>query len=245
MKIPRIFQNRPLRLQDYVELNEETSHRLSTVLRLGKEQKLILFNGDGYEYLSIMTQNKHNKVGVKIIEKIEKNLESPLDIHLGQVISKGEKMEFVIQKATELGVKRLTPLFSERGVVHLKQERLEKKQEHWQKIAIHAAEQCGRTFVPTIEKPILLTEWVFHRQESTRLILDPLASRGLSTVNVLNPIALLIGPEGGFPEEEIEYALNHTFTALRLGPRILRTETAALAALTALQCQAGDLIQNP
>ncbi len=241
MRIPRLFQKQTLSIHDYVELDTATSHRLTTVLRLTVGAQLILFNGDGYEYRSVIkTQKKHN-LGVTILEKHPKNIESPLVIHLGQVISKGEKMDFVIQKATELGVHTITPLFSERSVIHLKSERLEKKFEHYQKIAIHAAEQCGRTTVPRIEKSLPCAEWIFSRQEAARLILDPSATHTLSTLTLKSPIALLIGPEGGLTDTEVTYALQHGFTALRLGPRILRTETAALTAIAALQAKAGDL----
>lgn len=241
MKIPRLFQDRPLQISDHIALDSNTSHRLTAVLRLETDRKIILFNGDGLEYLSTITLIKKNRVNVTILEKIRKNLESPLEIHLGQVISKGEKMDFVIQKATELGVKKITPLFSARSVVHLKQDRLEKKTEHWQKIAIHAVEQCGRTVVPNIEQPVPLEEWVFNRDEKTRLALDPASPQGLNTCPILGPVALLIGPEGGLTEEELVYATQRGFQMVSCGPRILRTETAALVAITALQCKVGDM----
>lgn len=241
MKFPRIFQNRPLQISDHVELDSNACHRLTAVLRAETDRKIILFNGDGFEYLSTITLIKRNRVNVTVLEKTSKNLESPLEIHLGQVISKGEKMDFVVQKATELGVKKITPLFSERSVVHLKHDRLEKKTEHWQKIAIHAAEQCGRTVVPVIKQPIAITEWIFNRDEKTRLGLDPLSSRGLNALSVLGSVALLIGPEGGLTTEELRYAVEKGFETVSCGPRILRTETAALVAITALQCKAGDL----
>lgn len=241
MKFPRLFQDRPLQISDHIELDPNACHRLSAVLRLETDRKIILFNGDGFEYLSRITLMKKNRVSVTVLEKSEKNLESFLEIHLGQVISKGEKMDFVIQKSTELGVKKITPLFSERSVVHLKQDRLEKKTEHWQKVAIHAAEQCGRTVVPKIEHPIPLEDWVFNRDEKTRLGLDPASPQSLSAFPVVGPVALLIGPEGGLTEEELDYAVQRGFQTASLGPRILRTETAALVAITILQCKAGDL----
>jgi len=241
VKIPRIFQNQPLKVDDYVELALDPSHRLISVLRLKEGNPLVLFNGDGYEYISIIHTLKRNKVGIKISEKIAKNVESFLEIHLGQVISKGEKMDFVIQKATELGVNKITPLFSERGIVRITDERVEKKIQHFQKIAIHAAEQCGRTIIPTIESPTALTEWVFKRSENTRLILEPTAANPLTNIKLVSPIAILIGPEGGFTDEEINYAIQYEFKPLKLGPRILRTETATLAAIAAIQCTAGDL----
>src|SRR5579872_411628 len=189
MRIPRIYQNRPLQIHDYIVLDKETGHRLVSVLRIEKDSEIILFNGDGREYQSTVIHLKRDAIQVKIIAASEQNKESPLKIHLGQVISKGDKMDFVIQKATELGVNMITPLFSERCVVQLKKERLEKKQEHWQKIAIHASEQCGRTLVPTIEKPIALLEWIYNRTEHTRLTLALSATDGLQTTNILDPVA--------------------------------------------------------
>ena len=180
-------------------------------------------------------------IHVKITEKIEKNLESPLLIHLGQVISKGEKMDFVIQKATELGVNEITPLLSERCVVQVKAERLQKKQEHWKKIAIHAAEQCGRTFVPTIHPPIPLMEWVFNAKEGRRFVLHVTAENSLKKAENLDTVAVLIGPEGGLTDQEVDFAVTKKFIPTQLGPRVLRTETAALAMLAMLQYQAGDL----
>ena len=224
-------------------LDADISHRLHNVLRLPKGSSVILFNGDGHEYPGTIVETKANAVRINLLDCIQKDYESPLKIHLGQVISKGERMDFVIQKATELGVFAIHPLFSERCVVHLKNERLEKKIEHWQKIAIHAAEQSGRGVVPAIKNPISLTEWL-HAQEIKeipyRFFLDPNAAHTLQSIEVLGLVALLIGPEGGLTEAEIEHANKMQFKGLRLGKRILRTETAALAALTALQCKAGD-----
>jgi len=241
MRIPRIFQNRPLSIHSQIELDIDASRHLKTVLRLEKEDKVILFNGDRNEYLSIITSIAKNHVHLKIVEITEKNVESPLKIHLGQVISKGEKMDFVIQKSTELGVNTITPLFSERSVVHLQKDRWIKKIEHWQKIAIHAAEQCGRTIIPAIEKPIPLFEWTHQRPEKTRLVLSLSTDQTLSKLPLYDSVAILIGPEGGLTPEEIEYATVRGFTAIKLGPRILRTETAALAIITAVQFQGGDL----
>jgi len=241
MKIMRIYQNRTLQINDQFELDKATSHRLSTVLRLKTEKSIILFNGDGFEYLATITPFKRHALFVHIIEKIEKNLESPLKIHLGQGLSKGDKMEFVVQKATELGVTSITPLLSERTVVHLNSERLENKNEHFTKVAIHASEQCGRTQVPTIEKVCDLKQWAFERAESTRLVLSPTASQTLKAISLeKKSIALLIGPEGGLTEAEVEFACKKGFQAIALGPRILRTETAAIAMIAALQCLVGD-----
>lgn len=241
MRVPRIYLNKPLHYQAQVELDKETAHRLTTVLRITKEQPIILFNGDGHEYLSEIILLKKERIHVKIKEVNERNLESSLKLHLGQVISKGDKMDFVIQKATELGITRITPLFSERCVVHLNQERLEKKIEHWQRICIHAAEQCGRTQLPMLEKPMALKDWVHARTEKTRLMLALSASTGLSKIEFSDDISLMIGPEGGLSLDEIDYAVQYGFTAIKLGPRVLRTETATIVAVSAIQLLAGDL----
>lgn len=251
MKTNRIYQNRPLKLEDYFELDSEVAHRLITVLRLKKGDPIIIFNGDGFEYLAIIISSSRSSLSIKIIEKIEKNLESPLKIHIGQVMSKGEKMDFVIQKSTELGVTALTPLISERTVVRLNEKRLDHKNGHFRKIAIHASEQCGRTQIPSINKTSSLQEWVTRQTDPIRLILAPTASQTLKAMDpflstyfsssIDRSVTALIGPEGGFSEAEIEFACQKGFQAIRLGPRILRTETAAITLIAALQCLLGDL----
>jgi 16S rRNA (uracil1498-N3)-methyltransferase len=243
MRIPRIFQNKTLNIHDCIVLEPDLSHKLNTILRLPKNASVILFNGDGYEYTGTIVEATTKVVKIKILANYLKSCESSLKIHLGQVISKGEKMDFVIQKSTELGVLAIQPLFSERCVIHLKNDRLEKKLEHWQKIAIFAAEQSGRTLIPHVKKPITLAEWLRCKEIQEipcRLLLDPNATSSLNNVAILDTVALLIGPEGGLTKMEIEDATENHFKGLRLGKRILRTETAAIAALSALQYKAGD-----
>jgi 16S rRNA (uracil1498-N3)-methyltransferase len=240
-RTPRLYLERTLHLHMPLILEGLESHRLSTVLRLEKDHTVSLFNGDGFEYLATITMVNRRAIHLKITEKIEINLESPLFIHLGQVISKGEKMDFVVQKATELGVQAITPLLSERCVVHVKTDRLEKKQEHWKKIAIHAAEQCGRVSIPIIHSPIPLMEWVFNTTEMHRLVLSLNAKQRLKKIPLSNSVAVLTGPEGGLTEAEIDFAVTQHFIPITLGPRVLRTETAALTILSLLQYQAGDL----
>ena len=168
--------------------------------------------------------------------------ESPLYFHLGQVISRGEKMEFTIQKSVELGVNVITPLFSSRCGVKLGGERLDKKLQQWQKIAIAACEQCGRNRIPEIRPAMDLSHWLAEETTELKLNLHP---RAHHSVNTLPPpdsgVRLLVGPEGGLSDEEIEQARARGFVDILLGPRVLRTETAALTAITALQCRFGDL----
>ena len=239
MRIPRLYVPQALRLEETIVLDLEAAHHVGTVLRLRKGHNLCLFNSEPYEYFGIITTQSPKKITVQIQKSIAKTQVCPLTIHLGQSIVKGHKMDFVMQKATELGVRYITPLLTERCMV-LESERLEKKQAHWQKILIHAAEQCGRTEIPTLKEPICLCTWIDQRTENTRLLLDPQASRGIEQKIITDSAALLIGPEGGLSSIEKDYAINKGFEGLQLGPRILRTETAALAALVALQCRAGD-----
>jgi 16S rRNA (uracil1498-N3)-methyltransferase len=168
--------------------------------------------------------------------------ESPLNLHLGQVISRGEKMEFTIQKSIELGVNTITPLFSERCGVKLDGERLEKKLQQWQKIAIAACEQCGRNRIPEIRPAMQLEAWCNEQDDSLKLNLHPRASHSINTLPLpVSHVRLLIGPEGGLSAEEIAMTSGYGFTDILLGPRVLRTETTALTAITALQVRFGDL----
>lgn len=240
MRPPRIFQNQLLNPHGMITLDIDASRHLTTVLRLKEQDKIILFNGDGLEHTATIVYVKKQTVQVKIINSYTKNNESPLKIHLGQVISKGERMDFVVQKATELGVHSITPLFSERSVVHLKGERLDKKKEHWQKVVISACEQCGRTLIPTVFQPISILEWIHAREDTLRLVLNLSAEKGLPSLSTIETVAVLIGPEGGLSDQELEYAQNKGFVSVQLGPRVLRTETATLAAITALQLLGGD-----
>lgn len=244
MRIPRIFQNQALHVHQTIVLDNEAFQHLHTVLRLSTGAAIILFNGDGYEYSSILNYTPNSKtLKATIQDKHLKNRESPLSTHLGQVISKGHRMEYALQKSVELGVSQITPLYSAHSDVILKGEREEKKREHWQKIIQHACQQCGRNICPVVNKPISILEWIKNTSEQIKLMLDPHAHQILNNISFssANTIALLIGPEGGFTENEQEYAKQHNFIGVQLGPRILRTETASVVMLSALQLLAGDL----
>lgn len=247
MRIPRIFQNQALHVHQSIVLDKEAFQHLHTVLRLSTGAPIILFNGDGHEYLSTLTYHTQSKtLKATVQEKILKNRESPLWTHLGQVISKGHRMEYTLQKSVELGVSQITPLYSAHGEVFLKGEREEKKQEHWQKIIYHACQQCGRNQCPLIHKPISILEWIKNTTEQSKFMLDPKATQTLKNMPLSHSpsIALLIGPEGGLTEHEQQYAQAHGFMGIQLGPRILRTETASVVMLSALQLLAGDLAEE-
>jgi 16S rRNA (uracil1498-N3)-methyltransferase len=205
-------------------------------------QQLYLFDGEGYEVLAnILAFEGKNKTQVEIIEVVERTVESPLQIHLGQSISKGDRMEFTIQKSVELGVSEITPIWAERCEVKLKGERLQKKVEHWQSIAVSACEQCGRNVVPKVNMPVALEEWVKQRTESITITLHHRASTQLNQISAPDSAALLIGPEGGLTAQEIEVSEQAGFESIALGPRVLRTETASLAVLTLMQYEWGDV----
>ena len=175
-------------------------------------------------------------------EFVDHDVESPLKIHLGQGISRGDKVDFTIQKSVELGITEITPIFSQRCGVKLSGDRLAKKHQQWQKIAIAAAEQSGRNFVPVVHPPIDIKEWLEQASDAIKLTLHPRAEHSIKTIQVpTEGVRFLVGPEGGFTDAEIDIAKQQNFVDIRLGPRVLRTETAALTVLSALQLQFGDL----
>lgn len=242
---PRIFADFPspseTSLTDHcIELDETAFRHLIRVLRMGEGESIRLFNGDGYEYSAQLEAVSKKSAQARLQQRSELEPETQLSLHLGQVISKGDKMDFTIQKATELGIHEITPLFSERCDVRLKGERLDKKVEHWQRVAISACEQSGRNRIPKVHQPLSLAEWLNRVDADTKLILHPHNQQPLSAYSAPDSLALLVGPEGGFSEAEVLQAQQQGFGGLTLGPRILRTETAALAALSVLQYCWGD-----
>lgn len=240
MRLPRLFIISELRKGAFVEVSKETSHYVRQVLRLRQGSSVILFNGAGGEYKGkISIDNKLTKVFLE--EFIDISVESHLQIHLGQGISRGEKMDYVVQKAVELGVAEITPLFTERCGVKLDEERAEKRMEHWKKIIISACEQSGRNSIPIIHSPRHISDWVAHCAEPCRLICDPGLTSQESSLDIKQSVAVLIGSEGGFTEAEVADAISHDFTSFALGPRVLRTETATVAALSKLQSFWGDM----
>ena len=240
MRIPRIFIDVPLNENQRVELPKETSHYLSRVLRLPVEAQLRIFNGQGGEYLACITKVTKNSATLQVGAFDATDNSSPLHIHLGIALSKGDRMDFVVQKASELGVSEMSLLNSERTEVKLKGERLEKRLTHWRKVAISACEQCGSNRVPVINTPISLSNWINQRDEPIKLIMQPGTAQTFQQ-NKPASVALLVGPEGGFADQEVGAANRAGFENITLGPRILRTETAPLVAISLLQHHWGDL----
>ncbi len=242
MRIPRIYHSSPLNQGEQVQLEDEAAGHVGRVLRMGSGEQISLFNGDGKDYLCEIINAGKKQVSVQVLSSSDNNSESPLNIHLGQVISRGDRMEFTIQKSVELGVNTITPLFSERCGVKLSGERLEKKVQQWQKIAISACEQSGRSVVPIIRPAMALNQWCEEQTSALKLNLHPRAAFGVNGLTLEGSrIRLLIGPEGGLSPQEIAMTETQDFTEILLGPRVLRTETAALTTLSALQLKFGDL----
>jgi len=242
MRVPRIYHSGDLSPQQVVTLEPDAANHVGRVLRLNVDAPIILFNGQGGEFNAVLTESGKKNVVASVIEFNDVTLESPLSIHLGQGVSRGDKMELTIQKAVELGVTQITPLFTERCGVKLSGERLTKKLTQWQKIVISACEQCGRNSIPTIHQPISLQQWLAQPSDELKLNLHPRASYSINSLpEPSNGIRLVIGPEGGLSDIEIELASQSGFDEVLIGPRVLRTETAGLTVISALQTRFGDL----
>ena len=247
MRNPRIYQNTPLVVGEITDLHDDAFGHTVRVLRLQNGDQITLFNGlenngqlGDYQAELINVSKKSAQVLIKNFKVILN--ESPLNIHLGQGVSRGDRMDFTLQKSVELGVNTITPLFTERCGVKLSGERLQKKIDQWQKIVISACEQSGRCIVPLVKPAIHLTEWLKQDTSALKINLHPKAEHSIMNLpNSNSRVRLLIGPEGGLNNDEIELANSTGFVDVLLGPRVLRTETAALTAITALQCRYGDI----
>lgn len=241
MRTPRIFHPSPIRVGEEIELDGNAARHVGKVLRLSAEAAITLFDGRGGEYRASLRCVEKRRVTADVLEFLPREVESPLSITLAQGISKGDRMDFTIQKAVELGISRIVPLNTERSVVNLKGERMEKKLSHWRGVIISACEQCGRNTLPELLPPSSLQQWLQVDDANTHLLLDHRAGTTLGSLATSNAMTLLIGPEGGLSETEREQAYASGYQGLSLGPRVLRTETAALTALAALQSRFGDL----
>lgn len=244
MRTTRVFHNSPLKGKDRVELDAAAAKHLLTVLRLTVGAEVMLFDGSGFEFTGKLDQTDKKQAWVRISQMHGPVVESPLHVTLAQGVSRGERMDYTVQKAVELGVAAIVPVLTERSVVKLDKDGGEKKRSHWQAVAISACEQSGRVKVPQVHAPLSLPQFLASKlQADLKLLLDP---EGGVTAGVLPRPAdgkamLLVGPEGGLSVTEIALASRVGFQGLKLGPRILRTETAALVALSLLQANWGDL----
>lgn len=241
MRIPRIFYPHKIGFNTEIILDISSSNHLLNVLRLELNSSVILFNGEGGEFTTKIIALKNHRAIIKVMNFTSKDVESPIKIHLAQGIGRGEKMDYVIQKAVELGVYKITPLFTEYCNVKLNEEKIEKRLAHWQAVIISACEQSSRNYLPQINAPQNLTNWLNQKNDSLKIVLDPKATTSLAKISAIpSEVTVLIGPEGGLSTNEIELTQKNNFKAASLGPRILRTETASLAAISVLQAKFGD-----
>lgn len=242
MRIPRIHQPGVLVPGAVVALSDSAANHVARVLRLPVGALLTLFNGEGGAYTATLHEVGKRSVAARVEAFIDHEVESPLAITLAQGIAKGERMDYAIQKATELGVVRVVPVITERCNVRLSDERWEKKLQHWQAVAVSACEQCGRNRIPAIAEPLTLAAWLSQDNNELRLTLDPQAGGGITALDETpHHVSLLVGPEGGLSDGELSAAQRAGYRGIQLGPRVLRTETAGVAALAVLQARWGDL----
>ena len=241
MRVPRLFTSHSLACGQFLELEEAASHYLGKVLRMQPGRELVLFNGQGGEYQAQITGISKKQVTVAVGEFSADDRQSPLQLELAIGVSRGERMDWVLQKATELGVTHITPLLTERTEVKLAGDRQDKKLQHWQQILVSACEQCQRNILPLLSEPRSLNDWLASVSAQHKFVLHHRDSRGLSDDENVSSVALLIGPEGGLSDQEIEQARAKEFAPLTLGPRVLRTETAPIAAISLVQYRWGDL----
>ena len=233
MKTIRLYQNTPFTEGKTAELDSDNSHHFNKVLRFPVGKNITVFNGDGFDYTALVQDSKKT-TNLKVISKEPNNTESKLDLTLAQGIAKGEKMDFLIQKAVELGVTRIIPMKLERCVVRLRDEKVQKKIDHWQKIANHACEQSGRSVIVRIANPVSLEE-LLEETSHHGFVLHHRAQIGLSQVQETSKATILIGPEGGLTDKEVSDSEVAGYQSILIGKRVLRTETASLAAIANMQ----------
>lgn len=243
MRIPRFHLPQPLQTGHTIELPPEIFRHAIQVLRLNPGEPLVLFNGTGGEYLARVGQVGKRAASVQIESFRAIDTESPAHITLAQAIIKPDKMDFALQKAVELGVSAIQPLMTQRSVIRLGKDKAGKKLRHWEGVITAACEQCGRTQLPTIHAPLKLADWLQQGAAGTRFILAPGHYPRIHTLpqELASPFSLVTGPEGGFTDEEVASCLQAGVKPVALGPRILRAETASLAALALLQQHYGDI----
>ncbi len=242
MRIPRFYLPAPLTVGATVTLDDKAFNHAVRVLRLKPGAALALFNGAGGAFAATLTDVNKRSAQARVTEALPGDVESPLRVLLAQGVSRGDKMDYTVQKAVELGVAAIQPLLTERGGVDLSGDRLTRKVQHWRGILIGACEQCGRNHLPELREPLPLAAWLNQPVEpGWCLLLDPQAERGLRGLErPEGAVTLLIGSEGGLSSAEIAQARAAGFVGVRLGPRILRTETAGVAVLAAVQALWGD-----
>ncbi len=241
MRIPRVFEPQPLSAGARIELGDTSIQHVVRALRMNDGDSICLFNGEGQECLARLVDVSKRSAWAELEQPTTPAVESSLQIHVGQTLSRGERMDYAVQKATELGVSHITPLTSERCEVKLKGDREDKRLRHWQQVAISACEQSLRTRVPEIHDVSPLEEWIHSVDAELKLVLHHHTAQPLQQMDPPSSVALLIGPEGGLTEAEVDAALAAGFKPVAFGPRVMRTETAPVAACAILHYLWGDL----
>ena len=242
MRVPRLYIDQPLASGDALALNRRALDHAVKVLRLRAGDPLCLFNGQGGEFAAVLVRGAGGTLLAQIGEHASDRRESPLSVCLVQGISRGERMDYTLQKAVELGVAHIVPVVTERTVSRVADERASRRLEHWRGVVLAACEQSGRTRVPPVAEPRRLAEHLAGTLSGVGLLLDPTAPQALTqTGPYAGVVSVLIGPEGGLTDDERRAAQAAGYRPVRMGPRVLRTETAAVVALALLQAQGGDL----
>jgi 16S rRNA (uracil1498-N3)-methyltransferase len=252
VRLTRVFVEGELQSGSVVELPRETGAHLAKVLRARSGDEVVLFNGDGREFTGAVEKVQGSRVSASIGAARIMDRESPFQLTLVQCVPRGDRMDFIVQKATELGVVRIIPVLSQRSVVRLDESQSASKQVHWRAVAVSACEQCGRNRLPSVAAPQPLLNYLgslAQANEGLRLVLEPERARRTERAAQSLDIAsqsvsraeIAIGPEGGFAPEELEAFDLSSFSRMALGPRVLRTETAAIAAIVVLQARFGDM----
>jgi len=243
----RFYHSKPININQNIIMDDFAAHHALKVMRLKSNDQLILFNGDGSDYLAQVINISKRQVEVSIKSKEDIDSKSNLKLILLQALTSNDKMDLIIQKTTELGISEIQPIICERSIVKIKKEKLKKKLSHWRQVSIAACEQCGRAKIPTIHEPeniIKYLERIMESDKDTKIILSPEASKSLDNItpNIKQGIKFLIGPEGDFTKQELDLSIQKGFSPIKIGPRILRTETAPICILSILQYKYGDIV---
>ncbi|MCP4409520.1 MAG: 16S rRNA (uracil(1498)-N(3))-methyltransferase [Gammaproteobacteria bacterium] len=242
MRISRVFLDRPLAVGDQVEIDTQAHHRLVNVLKYRPGTRLIIFNGQGGEFTATLQHVFRSSSLIEVDKFIDCHRESNLKTNLIQGIARGDRMDFTLQKTVELGINLIQPIFTANSSVSANKRHLENKHRHWARIITTACEQCGRTLVPKLLRPITLTDYLDSNANRFGIVLDPKSHVGLKTLSFnADEISILIGPEGGLSNQELKKTQENGFSRIGLGPRVLRTETAAVTTLAVAQSLWGDL----
>ena len=241
MRVPRLYFESALKIGSVIELDSDSTHYLSKVLRLKSTNQIKLFNNSEGEFLGSITAKSNESMTVNVDSHVRKPVDNKIKFHLALAITKGERMDYAIQKSVELGVFTITPFFSAFSEVVIKDnKRATNKLRHWRKVALNASQQCERLSVPAIEEPTTFEDFIARDSKRVCVLLDNSGSKKLKEVSFESDLVLMVGPEGGFSSSELITARSKIGIA-SLGPRILRAETAPVVALSILQAEFGDL----